>query len=191
MLKNIIICITLTLVSLTSFAKEVEEIEQYLNNIKTFKAGFLQLDSSDNLVEGVIMISKPGKFKWDYKSQPIQIISDGKTVIFYDKELKQSSFLEVKDSIASLLAEENLVIKRDLNILDFKTDENGTILTIEKPNKKDVKEMSLYFKHEPFTIKRIDVLDYNNNKIEINLFDLVINEKIPSSEFVIIDTRLN
>ena len=173
-MRTIYLSVFFILVSFPTMAKEVSDIEDYLNKIHTFKANFLQLDSSKNIVEGVILIAKPGKFKWDYTSQPIQIISDGKTVIFYDKELQQSSFLDVEDSIASLLAEENLIIKRDLNILDFNSIEDGTTITVTKPHKKDVKEMRLYFIHDPFEIKRIDVLDYNNNKIEINLFDLVI-----------------
>ena len=114
MIRYIALFISLMSISASALAFEVSDVEKYLNNIKTLKAGFLQLDGNSGLAEGAILIAKPGRFKWDYKSQPIQIISDGKTVVFYDKELKQSSFLEIKDSIASLLAEEHIMIERDL-----------------------------------------------------------------------------
>ncbi|MBL6784907.1 MAG: outer membrane lipoprotein carrier protein LolA [Rickettsiales bacterium] len=191
MSRSVFVSFLLLIFSLKSFANDLSEIENYLNDIKTLKANFLQLDVNGTLAEGSITISKPGKFKWDYQSQPIQIISDGKTIVFYDKELKQSNFLDVDDSIASLLAEENLSINDDLNVIDFSSTDNGSYLTVSKPNKKDVKQMRLYFSHNPLMISKIDVLDYNNNKIEINLFDIVLNQKISKSEFIVKDQRLN
>jgi outer membrane lipoprotein-sorting protein len=189
-MRFLFVFITIINICFISNAKTIEDVENYLNDIKTFRANFLQLDSLGNITEGKILISKPGKFKWDYSSQPIQIISDGKTIVFYDKELEQSSFLDIEDSIASLLAEADINLKKDLNILEFITNESGTFITVSKPNKKDVKQMKLYFQHDSFKITKIDVLDYNNNKIEINFFDIEINNKIANSEFIIIDQRL-
>ncbi|MDC0857137.1 outer-membrane lipoprotein carrier protein LolA [Rickettsiales bacterium] len=190
-MRYLIVLISIITFTFKLSAKNIDDVESYLNNINSFTANFLQLDSSGSLVEGKILISKPGKFKWDYTSQPIQIVSDGKTIIFYDKELEQSSFLDVEDSIASLLAEANIDLDMDLNIIEFITNENGTYITLSKPNKKDVKEMRLYFEHDPFAITKIDVLDYNNNNIEINFFDIEINNKISNSEFIILDNRFN
>ena len=156
-MRYLIVLISIVTFSLRLSAKTIDDVQSYLNNINSFTANFLQLDSAGSLVEGKILISKPGKFKWDYSSQPIQIVSDGNTIIFYDKELEQSSFLDIEDSIASLLAEANIDLEQDLNIIDFVTNDNGTYITLSKPNKKkkDVKEMRLYFEHNPFTITKL------------------------------------
>ena len=114
-MRFLFVFITIINLCFISNAKTIEDVENYLNDIKTFRANFLQLDSLGNITEGKILISKPGKFKWDYSSQPIQIISDGKTIVFYDKELEQSSFLDIEDSIASLLAEADINLKKDFS----------------------------------------------------------------------------
>ena len=172
-------------------ATNINNIEDYLNNISNFRANFVQLDSYNNLTEGSFVILKPGKFKWDYKNQPIQIISDGKTVIIYDKELKQSSFLDIKDSIASLLSQEHINFNKDVNVIDFKANDDGASITISKPNNKDIKELKLYFKINPMEIIKIDLIDYDNNPISVNFFDISINGKVEKSEFFVKDKRFN
>ena len=89
------------------FEKEEEnalkKIEIYLNDIVTLKANFVQINQHGSLSNGELFIKKPGKFRWDYKDLPILIVANGKSLIYYDKELEQANYVPMQDSIAAIL----------------------------------------------------------------------------------------
>lgn len=70
-------------------------LEDFLANTKSFEAVFhqtLRTHSGEVLqqTEGVFYLSRPGKFRWNYKTPYEQeIISDGKRIWIYDVDLEQ------------------------------------------------------------------------------------------------------
>lgn len=72
-------------------------LDQFLAELTTFSAHFEQqlFDEYGALIEtaeGVVDISKPGKFRWEYRHPYRQlIVSDGTTLWVYDVDLEQVS----------------------------------------------------------------------------------------------------
>lgn len=82
---------------LISYAEQsaTEQLNAFVTGVTVFQAKFEQtvLDSSGALVEqaeGDFMLSRPGKFRWNYHSPyPQQIVADGQRIWFYDEDLEQ------------------------------------------------------------------------------------------------------
>lgn len=82
---------------LSSYAEQsaTEQLNAFVTGVTVFQAKFEQtvLDSSGALVEqaeGDFMLSRPGKFRWNYDSPyPQQIVADGQRIWFYDEDLEQ------------------------------------------------------------------------------------------------------
>lgn len=82
---------------LISYAEQsaTEQLNAFVTEVTVFQAKFEQtvLDSSGALVEqaeGDFMLSRPGKFRWNYDSPyPQQIVADGQRIWFYDEDLEQ------------------------------------------------------------------------------------------------------
>jgi outer membrane lipoprotein carrier protein len=88
-----------------ALASPAGEIDGYLNGLASWSADFTQTidDGHGKVVRsaaGKLSLQKPGRFRWDY-SQPSEqlILSDGKKIWFYDKDLAQAN---VRDMDASL-----------------------------------------------------------------------------------------
>jgi len=70
-------------------------LEAFLENTKSFEADFQQTLRTYNgevlqQTEGVFYLSRPGKFRWNYRTPYEQIIvSDGKRIWIYDVDLQQ------------------------------------------------------------------------------------------------------
>src|SRR5262245_55836379 len=73
---------------------DVAKIETYLNSIRTLRARFLQVADNGGTAEGTVLLSRPGRMKIDYDPpSPHLIIADGSLLIYYEKRLKQTSYL--------------------------------------------------------------------------------------------------
>ena len=171
----------------------LNDIEEYLNNINSVESQFVQLNPNDSLSEGMFYLQKPGKFRWEYKDQPIIIIANGKSLIYNDTELEQVNYIPMEKSIAALLVRKKLSFldDDDLEILNLTTNEYATKLSFIKKGNEDIKELTFIFQNEPFRLGKISLINNNEDNITISFFDMKINQKkLPEQLFKIKDPRL-
>ena len=93
-----------------------ERLQAFLAQTRSLQAEFRQeiLDASGQLIEeseGVVSLSRPGKFRWEYR-EPYQqqVIGDGSEVWIYDADLDQAT---VSDMEAGLGATPALLLYAD------------------------------------------------------------------------------
>ncbi|MDO7597482.1 MAG: outer membrane lipoprotein chaperone LolA [Pseudomonadota bacterium] len=94
------------------------KLNTFVNKVVTYKANFQQtvLDPQGNVMEkaqGVFVLERPGKFRWDYQEPfPQHIVADGQRIWFYDVDLEQvtvkSQQEALTDTPATLLSGNSL-----------------------------------------------------------------------------------
>ena len=109
-------------------------LEKFLNKTRTIEADFTQaLRTYDGEVlqetEGQFYLSRPGKFRWNYKSPYEQIIvSDGERIWIYDVELQQVTVQKQSASLPATpmaLLEDSSVLHKNYNVTPL--DEQGGV----------------------------------------------------------------
>lgn len=87
--------ILMSLFTVADAATGEQLLQRFVSDVKTFEADFSQqvfgedgkLSQSTN---GTLMLTRPGKFKWNYAlPYPQEIIADGKNLWIHDVELEQ------------------------------------------------------------------------------------------------------
>jgi outer membrane lipoprotein-sorting protein len=202
-MKNYIIRLILIIISyfaiiLSSIAQEINfdnniltKISEYLNNIKSMKAKFVQLDNNNSISEGLLYIKKPGKFRWEYKDQPIIIVSNGKSLIYKDTELEKISYMPIEKTMAFFLVRKNIdFLSKDFQITDLVVNEYSTHLSFLQEKQRDIKEFTLVFQNNPFQLGKISFINDQEQKIIINFFNMKVNNKLSDKLFIIKDSRL-
>ncbi len=86
-------------------AKAAERLEATLADLSGLRAEFHQTVTNGEgtqveSAEGTVALSRPGRFRWDYSEPPQQIVSDGKTVWFYDIGLEQVTIRPAAETLA-------------------------------------------------------------------------------------------
>lgn len=100
-----------------SFASQVQ-MESFYRDVKTLRANFSQqvLDETGTVIDsssGVLLLSRPDRFRWDYFAEPTslasgsvdliqQIISDGELLSIYDIELEQVTQRNLTDAMSQV-----------------------------------------------------------------------------------------
>ena len=112
-------------VQAVSQADLVRPLQNYVDNLKTFSADFIQLQPdestfSTNEVKGHFDLKRPGKLYWHYDSpEPQTIVIDGHNLWVYDEDLDQVTVrpvTEIKGDIPLgwLLFDEPIAKKFDI-----------------------------------------------------------------------------
>ncbi len=86
-------------------AKAAERLEATLAGLAGLRAEFHQTVTNGEgtqveTAEGTVALSRPGRFRWDYREPPQRIVSDGRTVWFYDIDLEQVTIRPAAETLA-------------------------------------------------------------------------------------------
>jgi len=97
--------IAITLLNTASADVTNNPVDHFLEGMEDIKANFKQtlLNEQGEELEtssGIVYMSRPGKFRWDY-TEPYsqQITTDGNTLWIYDEDLEQVTIRDISNSI--------------------------------------------------------------------------------------------
>jgi len=173
--------------SLTAHAEQsdLSKIENYLNNLRSIKADFIQIASNGGTAEGKVYISKPSKIRMEYTApESLLIVGNGDYIIYHDKELDQITNIDYKDIPATVILTRKIKFDgTNLKVTDLYKDSGQTSITVETPKTPGVKPITLVFDNEPFRLKQWKVIDPQNIEITVSLFDLEQDDAMPDSLF--------
>lgn len=164
---------------------DLNKIENYLNNIKTLKASFVQMSSNGGSAEGKIYIAKPSKIHMEYTApDPLLIVGNGDYIIYNDTELDQVTNIDYEDIPATVILSNQIKFDgKNLKVTDFYKDSGQTSVTVEMPNNSAIKPITLIFDNNPFRLKQWKVIDPQNIEITISLYDMVQDEPLNADLF--------
>ncbi len=150
--------------------KEHEKIMQYLNNISTLQADFVQTSADGEKSSGVFSLARPGKLRWEYiQPEKILIILNHRVSAYYDVELDELTQV-TNNVLASFLAEENLVLPNDKLLIVRSDARSGRFfMTVTQRKNADEGEVTLQFEQEPLALVGISVKDGNGEVTEVKL----------------------
>ena len=164
---------------------DLTKIENYLNNISTLEAGFVQMSSNGGSAEGKIYIEKPSKIRMEYTApDQLLIVGNGEYIIYNDKELDQITNIDYKDIPATMILSNKIKFDgKNLKVTDFYKDSGQTSVTVKMPNSPGVKPITLIFDNSPFRLKQWKVIDQQNIEVTISLFDAEQDKKLSENLF--------
>ena len=122
MFKKIICAVLGLFISVTANAgvdaKLVTSAEKYLNSITGLNGKFVQT-SNGRQEKGVFSMLRPGRVRLDYDNMPIQLISDGQDLYFFDKSLDQITTVPLTSTPAGILVRKNIDLKNaDIGVVE-------------------------------------------------------------------------
>ena len=105
--KNLIALTVLCLsFSLSAAESGTDKLNDFVERVATFQAKFKQtvVDGTGQQLEeaeGLFILERPGKFRWDYlQPYPQYIVADGQRIWFYDVDLEQVTVKSQQDLLA-------------------------------------------------------------------------------------------
>ncbi len=189
-----ILCLAILLFStqvLAQTADDLSKIENYLNNMQTLEASFVQMASNGTTSEGKLYISKPSKIRMEYAPPTsVLIVGNGDYVVFNDKELDQITNIDYEDIPATMILSNKIKIdNKNLKVVDFYKDNGTTSVTLEYAKSTDVGPITLVFSNYPFELKQWKIIDPQSIEVTLSLYDAQKDVKLDDELFKFAKTQ--
>jgi len=152
---------------------DIARAQAYINDITTLKARFLQVAPTGASAEGTAYLSRPGKLRLDYDPpSQVEVIADGRFLIYHDGELKQTSWLGLDATPAGILVRPNVQFNgKDVTVTKVRRAPGVVTVTLVQAEDPGAGQMTLVFQEAPFELKQWQVVDAQGQLTSVSLFD--------------------
>ncbi len=165
--------------------QELKRIEAFLNGMKTLRAGFLQVSSNGAVATGKLLLSRPGKMRFEYDPPaPIMMIADGIFLIYIDKELEQVTHLWLSNTPIGFLVEEDIKLKGDVTVTKFEKGSNILRATLARTKEPEQGSITMIFSDQPLALRKWIITDPQGIRTTVTLSNLESGIKIDPKLFV-------
>ncbi len=164
----------------------LQRIENYLNTLTTIVSDFTQVAPDGSLSTGKFYLERPSKMRWEYDlPTPILMVANGGTIIYFDRELAQTSYIPVDDTPAGILLRDKIHFNDNIDVKQL-TQEAGIIrLTITQAAQSENGELTLEFSEKHLALLNLVITGANKQKTRINLSNSSMGQPIDSNKFKI------
>ena len=165
----------------------LENISQYLQNLKILKADFLQTNPDETRSSGTILIKRPGRMRFEYfkPDKTLVVVSAGALAIFDPKGDEEPIIYPIKNNPISL------ILRGEVDLLNVGIVENyekrfeEAVLTIRDPKKPERGSVRLVFTGAKPELKEFTIKNENGSSTSILLNDIEYPKKINETLFSI------
>lgn len=191
-MQKIIGCLLSLVFTTLSFANPaVDTLDKQLANTHTFQAHFVQATQSaqfgNQITEGEMALERPGKFLWQINKPDQQLlVSDGKQLWIYDKDLEQVIIQPVNQRLdetpALLLAGEVESIQEFFKVSQIDSTQPGLWYELKSLDQEGlVDKVVLNFNHN--AIQEMQIYDNLGQRTRITFSHIKTNPRFPSHYF--------
>ena len=157
-------------------------VQEYLKNLNTLEANFIQISSDGDIKRGKIFFSLPGKLRIDYiEPDDLLITSNGFWLTIQNKKLQQTNNLPLERTPLNLFLNKKFNFEDNSNI-KFKIENNVITLTFFEDQKES--KFELEFNSNPLRLRKWIIIDEFENKTSVMLQNVEMGVKLSNKIFI-------
>ena len=166
-------------------ANLVNKAENYLNSITGLSGDFVQTANGQSQ-QGDFYMLRPGRVRLDYDNMPIQLISDGQDLYFFDKSLDQITTVPLTSTPAGILVRKNIdLTDADINVVETNDMKQTFSLKLNLRGQEGLGYMIVSFDKNPVQLNSWTVVDATGAKTDVAFKKLQKKTKFAKNFFQI------
>lgn len=172
--------------------QDLQQIQDYLNTIRTVEARFQQTSSNGGAASGQLYMSRPGKLRVEYTPPPaVLVVADGTFLIYYDKALDQVSYVPLNTTPAGILLDKHIDLNDPALTITDVVEEAGTVrISLVRTESAGEGSLTLFFSKAPWQLSEWEVTDAQGITTRVSLADPVFGGSLDRTLFEFKNPRL-
>ena len=157
-------------------------VKEYLKNLNTLEASFIQISNDGDIKRGKIFFNLPGKLRIDYiEPDNLLITSNGFWLTVQNKKLKQTNNIPLERTPLNLFLNKKFNFEDNSNI-KFKIENDVITLTFFEDQK--ASKFELEFNSNPLRLRKWVIIDEFENKTSVMLQNIEMDVKLSNKIFI-------
>ena len=157
-------------------------VKEYLKNLNTLEANFIQISSDGDIKRGKIFFNLPGKLRIDYiEPDDLLITSNGFWLTIQNRKLKQTNNFPLERTPLNLFLNKKFSFENNSNI-KFKIENDIITLTFFENQK--ASKFELEFNSNPLRLRKWIIMDEFENKTSVMLQNIKMDVKLSNKIFI-------
>ena len=190
-MKRLLILLAGMYFSASAHAGAIDKLHSFLETTKTLRADFAQIVVAKNGKRpqqsvGVMMISRPGKFRWQIEKPYSQLlVGDGEKIWMYDPDLRQVTVKKMDSALGStpaalLVGSNNL--EKNFNLREL-GEREGLEWLEATPKSADSGFEKLQLGFFGDELKAMELFDNFGQTTSLAFANVLINPALPAAQF--------
>jgi outer membrane lipoprotein-sorting protein len=102
--------------------RSLQKINTFLNSFQTLKSNFTQISSKGQMAGGTLLISKPGKLRFEYAApNPMLIVSDGRWLTIKNRVKEKGDQFPLSATPLRLVVSSQVDLAAETDVIGFET----------------------------------------------------------------------
>lgn len=111
--------------------QSIRKINDYLNSFQSFKSDFTQISAKGQTSQGILLISKPGKLRFEYAApNPLLIVSDGKWLTIKNRVKERGDQFPLSATPLRLVVAPQIDLMTETDIIGFESKDGITSVSM-------------------------------------------------------------
>lgn len=162
----------------------VERVRASLNELVTMEATFRQVDGAGNAATGRFWLHRPGRLRFEYDPpNPVLIVARGSFLVHFDKELKESHYLDQDDTPAWFLLSKEVQFDDNIIIRAVSQDERRIGITAQQKGREEDGAITLWFQRSPFRLLGWSMVNAGGGQVHLTLLEQTVGGEIDPDLF--------
>jgi outer membrane lipoprotein carrier protein len=190
-MKRLLILLAATCLAASAHAGAIDKLHSFLETTKTLRADFAQIVVAKNGKRpqqsvGVMMISRPGKFRWQIEKPYSQLlVGDGEKIWMYDPDLRQVTVKKMDSALgstpAALLVGSNS-LEKNFNLREL-GEREGLEWLEATPRSADSGFEKLQLGFSGDELKAMELFDNFGQTTSLAFTNVQLNPALPAAQF--------
>jgi len=163
----------------------LDEISGYLNQMKSAKGSFTQVNPDNTRSKGVFMIKRPGRMRFEYAAPnpALVVASSGQIAIFDKKSSAGPQGFPIGRTPLGIILKKRVNLRKSGIVIAHTEEGPLTKVTAHDPKNPDRGNIELAFSADPIALREWVVTDQSGKKTTVVLGQLNNNARLVESLF--------
>ena len=164
----------------------LNEINAYLNGLKTAVANFKQVNPNGSTTPGTVYIHRPGRVRFEYKGDNTLVLASGGQVAVFDKKSNTGAQqYPLSKTPLSIILADNVNLGRSGMVTGYTEKKGNTIVTAQDPAHPQYGSIQMVFTPNPTKLRQWVVTDDKGKRTTVVLGEIATGVGISPSKFSI------
>ena len=165
--------------------RSLQKINSFLNSFQSMKSDFTQISSKGQMVQGVLLISKPGKLRFEYAApNPMLIVADGRWLTIKNRAKEKGDQFPLSATPLRLVVSPQVDLAAETDVIGFESKDGISSISLADRKSSLGGYIILVFDEQRGQLQQWVIVDGKDRRTTVQLANIQTGGKFDPKLFI-------